>query len=75
MTLDDSRRLKITQDDSFLFLQVESKEAGGMMTLDSIATAGFGVQTNSFNNPKNNFRVQALTLVGHPGKGSMNEQD
>ena len=58
----------MTQDDSFLFLQVESKDAGGKMTLDSIATAGFGIQTNSFDNPKNHFRVQALTLVGHPGK-------
>jgi len=47
-------------------IEVESKDAGGKMTLDSIATAGFGIQTNSFDNPKNHFRVQALTLVGHP---------
>jgi len=46
---------------------VDMKDAGGKMTLDAIATAGFGIETNSFDNPENTFRIQALTLVGAPG--------
>ena len=37
------------------------------MTLDSIATSGFGIETNSFKDQNNMFRVMALTLVGAPG--------
>ena len=47
--------------------EVDMKVVGGFMTLDSIATAGFGIETNSFDDPNNTFRVQALTLVGAPG--------
>jgi len=48
-------------------IEVDMKEAGGKMTLDSIATAGFGIETNSFDDPENRFRFEALTLVGTPG--------
>ena len=37
-------------------VEVDSKEAGGKMTLDSIARAWFGIQENSFVNPDNQFR-------------------
>ena len=47
--------------------EVDMKVVGGYMTLDSIATAGFGIETNSFDDPNNTFRVQALTLVQAPG--------
>jgi len=48
-------------------IEVDMKEASGKMTLDSIATAGFGIETNSFDDPDNRFRIEALTLVGTPG--------
>ena len=51
-------------------IEVETKEAGGKMSLDAIATAGFGIDENSFTNPDNQFRIMALTLVGAPGFGS-----
>ena len=49
---------------------VDMRVVGGKMTLDSIATAGFGIETNSFKDPENTFRVQALTLIGAPGYAS-----
>ena len=36
------------------------QEASGYLTLDSIAPAGFGIETNSFDNPDNIFRTMAL---------------
>jgi len=48
-------------------VDVDMRVVGGKMTLDAIATAGFGIETNSFKEPDNTFRVQALTLVGAPG--------
>ena len=46
---------------------VDMKVVGGKMALDAISTAGFGIESNSFKDPENTFRVQALTLVGAPG--------
>ena len=43
------------------------KETGGMLTLDSIATAGFGIHVDSFADPNNAFRLRALALVGAEG--------
>ena len=37
------------------------------MTLDSIASAGFGIEVDSFAEPDNTLRKMALTLVGAPG--------
>ena len=48
-------------------IEVDTKEAGMKMSLDSIATAGFGIQENSFENPENQFRIMALTLISAPG--------
>ena len=47
-------------------VDVDMREVGGKMALDAIATAGFGIETNSFKDPDNTFRVQARTLVGDP---------
>jgi len=46
------------------------KVVGGQMTLDAIATSMFGIEIDSFKEPENRFRVQALTLVGAPGYAS-----
>ena len=58
---------KYIEDIASKGLEIETKEAGGKMSLDSIATVGFGIQENSFVNPENQFRIMALTLVGAPG--------
>ena len=62
---------KYIDDSADKGIEVETKEAGGKMTLDSIATAGFGIEENSFENPKNRFREMTLTLVGAPGYTSV----
>jgi len=43
---------------------VEVKSMGGLFTLDAIATTGFGIEVNSFLDPNNRFRDNALTLIG-----------
>ena len=43
---------------------VEMKSLFGMFTLDAIATTGFGIESNSFQDPDNQFRDMALTLIG-----------
>nr|QTW43654.1 CYP3025A2-6 [Eurytemora affinis] len=47
--------------------EIDMKVVGGLMTLDSIASAGFGIEVDSFKEPENTFRIMALTLVGAPG--------
>jgi cytochrome P450 len=47
------------------------KDLGGLLTLDSIASAGFGIDVDSFQNPENEFRKMALTLTGAPGYQEM----
>ena len=42
---------------------LEGKEMYGKFTLDSIATSGFGIESNSFKDPENLFRINALKLV------------
>ena len=42
---------------------LEAKSVYGMMTLDAIATAGFGIESNSFKDPDNAFRQNALRMV------------
>jgi len=46
--------------------EVSMKKLASYMTLDGLATAAFGIETNSFENPTNEFRVKALKLVGNP---------
>ena len=42
---------------------LEAKDVFGKFTLDSIATSGFGIESNSFKEPENVFRINALKLV------------
>jgi len=54
---------KMSQDGK----EIDMKDTAGLLTLDAIATGGFGIQVNSFEDQKNTFRLQALALVGTPG--------
>ena len=42
---------------------LEAKEMYGKFTFDSIATSGFGIESNSFEDPDNIFRTNALKLI------------
>ena len=42
---------------------LEAKEMFGKFTLDSIATSGFGIESDSFVDPENIFRINAMKLV------------
>ena len=42
---------------------LEAKQMFGKFTLDSIATSGFGIESNSYKDPDNIFRINALKLV------------
>ena len=42
---------------------LEAKEMYGKFTLDSIATSGFGIESNSYKDPENVFRINAMKLV------------
>ena len=42
---------------------LEAKEMFGKFALDSIATSGFGIESDSFKDPENIFRVNAMKLV------------
>ena len=42
---------------------LEAKEMYGKFTFDSIATSGFGIESNSFKDPDNIFRTNALKLI------------
>merc|ERR550519_1326578 len=46
---------------------MEAKQLYSMSSLDSIATAGFGIEINSFKDPDNVFRKTALKMVRAPG--------
>jgi len=45
---------------------LEAKEMFGKFTLDSIATSGFGIESNSYKDPENLFRINAMKLVRDP---------
>jgi len=45
---------------------LEAKEMFGKFTLDSIATSGFGIESNSFKDPENAFRINARKIVRDP---------
>jgi len=45
---------------------LEAKEMFGKFTFDSIATSGFGIESNSFEDPDNIFRINALKLIRDP---------
>ena len=42
---------------------LEGKQMYGKFTLDSIATSGFGIESNSYKDPDNIFRINAMKLV------------
>ena len=42
---------------------LEAKEMFGKFALDSIATSGFGIESDSFVDPENIFRINAMKLV------------
>ena len=42
---------------------LEAKEMFGKFTLDAIATSGFGIESNSFQDPDNAFRINAMKLT------------
>ena len=42
---------------------LEAKEMYGKFTLDSIATSGFGIESNSYKDPDNIFRINAMKLT------------
>ena len=42
---------------------LEAKEMFGKFTLDAIATSGFGIESNSFKDPENIFRINAMKIV------------
>jgi len=48
----------------------EARDLASIFTLDAFASAGFGIEQNSFTDPKNIFREMAMTLIGAPGFGS-----
>ena len=45
---------------------LDAKEVFGKLALDAIATSGFGIESNSFRDPENVFRVNAMKLVRDP---------
>jgi len=50
--------------------EIEARDIASIFTIDSMATSGYGLELNSFDDPENTFRKMALTLVGAPGYGS-----
>merc|ERR1712176_1012750 len=50
--------------------EFEARDLFGKYTIDGLATAGFGLEIDSFKDPDSDFRVQALTLAGAPGYAS-----
>ena len=42
---------------------LEAKDMFGKFALDSIATSGFGIESDSFEDPENIFRLNAMKLV------------
>jgi len=50
---------------------LDAKEMYGKFTLDSIATSGFGIESNSYKDPENSFRINAMKLVRDPKYASV----
>ena len=46
---------------------LEARDVFGMYAMDALATAGFGIETNSFEEPENIFRMMAMRMAGAPG--------
>jgi len=50
--------------------EFEVRDVVSMFTLDAFASAGFGIEQNSFADPDNVFRKMAMTMIGAPGFSS-----
>ena len=50
--------------------EFEVRDLASRFTLDAFASAGFGLENDSFKNPENIFRKMCLELIGAPGFGS-----
>ena len=50
--------------------EFEVRDLASRFTLDAFASAGFGLENDSFKNPDNVFRTMSLSLIGAPGFGS-----
>jgi len=46
--------------------EIDAKDLFSKFALDGIATAGFGIETNSFKEPNNIFRLQVMELMRDP---------
>jgi len=46
--------------------EINAKDLFSKFALDGIATAGFGIETNSFKDPNNIFRLQVMELMRDP---------
>eukprot|EP00091_Calanus_sinicus_P010169 TRINITY_DN2366_c0_g1_i2.p1 TRINITY_DN2366_c0_g1~~TRINITY_DN2366_c0_g1_i2.p1 ORF type:complete len:342 (-),score=74.95 TRINITY_DN2366_c0_g1_i2:655-1680(-) len=55
------------EDSSNKDLEIDAKDAFGKFALDGIASSGFGIDSNSFKEPKNSFRTQVLEVQRAPG--------
>jgi len=53
--------------------EIDMKDTAYLLTIDSIAAAGFGISVNSFDDPNNKFRLEALALVGAKGHARQNK--
>ena len=50
--------------------EFEVRDLSSMFAIDSFASAGFGIEQNTFQDPDNIFRKMAMSLVCAPGYGS-----
>ena len=50
---------------------IVAKELFGKFALDSIATSGFGIESNSFKDPDNSFRINAMKFTRDPKYASV----
>ena len=54
--------------------EFEARDLSSMFAIDSFASAGFGIEQNTFQEPDNIFRKMAMSLVCAPGYGSSWDQ-
>jgi len=54
--------------------EFEARDLSSMFAIDSFASAGFGIEQNTFQDPDNIFRKMAMSLVCAPGYGSSWDQ-
>ena len=58
--------------ENFVFIsekEFEARDLSSIFTLDAFASAGFGIEQNSFKDPDNIFRKMSMTMISAPGYG------